>query len=97
MIYAKGSIEDAVNHCSLQEMEEAVPMTRLERSCLRKWVKSGHDIDTNPWRCYEPDGSDMNYLKAYRILYGVSHGPWDSWEYSTYIQLDSSGKYGISH
>ena len=71
MIYEKGSIDYDINLCSLQEMEEAVPMTLLERSRLRSWAKDGHDVDSNPWKMYEPDGSDMNYLKAHRIRFGV--------------------------
>ena len=85
MIYEKGSIDYDINLCSLQEMEEAVPMTLLERSRLRSWAKDGHDGDSNPRKRYELDGSDMNYLKAHRIRLGVSHGLWDSWEYAPYL------------
>ena len=87
MIYKKGSIDYAVNLESLREMEMIVPMTSYEREDLRRWVKSGHDIDSNPWHYYEADYSEMNYLKARRILFGASHGFWDSWEY------DSTGIY----
>lgn len=85
MIYAEGSVEYAVNLESLHEMEEVVPMTLRERSLLRAWVKRGHDLDSNPWKIFEPDGSNMNYLKALRIRVGASHGPWDSWEFAPYI------------
>ena len=66
MIYEKGSVDYDVNLCSLHEMEEVVPMTLLERSRLRSWAKDGHDVDSNPWKIFEPDGSNMNYLKAHR-------------------------------
>lgn len=95
MIYEKGTIDYQVNLCSLHEMEEVVPMTLLERSRLRDWAKSGHDVDTNPWKIYEPDGSDMNYLKAHRIRYGYAHGPWDSWEYAAHSCEIPDGFYVI--
>ncbi len=81
--YRRGSVDYNVNLVSMHEMEEAVPMTAHERQCLRNWAKSGHDIDSNPWNYFEPDFSEMNYLKARRIKFGMSHGPWDSWEYDT--------------
>lgn len=79
--YKRGTVDYNVNMVSLQEMEEVVPMTSSERQCLRNWAKGGHDVDSNPWNYYESDFSEMNYLKARRIKYGTSHGPWDSWEY----------------
>lgn len=85
MIYRKGSVDYEINRFSLHEMEEVVPMTLLERSRIRAWVSEGHDLDSNPWKIFEPDGSDMNYLKAHRIRYGVPHGLWDSWEYAPYL------------
>jgi len=95
MIYKKGSVDYEVNRCSLREMEEVVPMTIQEREQLRKWTTEGHDVDSNPWKVYEPDGSDMNYLKAYRILHGVSHGIWDSWEFDPYLCETPDGMYVI--
>jgi len=83
MRYIKGSVDYAVNLAALREMEEAVPMTLHERECLRNWVRSGHDIDSNPWRYYESDKLEMNYLKARRILFGASHGAWDTWEFDS--------------
>ncbi len=81
MRYKKGSVDYAVNLEALREMEEVVPMTRHERECLRNWARSGHDIDSNPWHYHESDHREMNYLKARRIIYGASHGAWDSWEF----------------
>ncbi len=86
MIYPKGSIDYEINREALRELEEMIPMTSLERSRIREWVMSGHEMETNPFRLCELDGSEMNYLKAYRIYYGASHGYWDSWEYSAYIK-----------
>ena len=48
MIYDKRSIDYQVNVFSLHEMEEVVPMTLRERSCLRRWVRSGHELESNP-------------------------------------------------
>ncbi len=87
MTYPKDSIDYQINMEALREMEEMVPMTLLERSRIRYWVKTGHDLETNPFKIYEPDGSGMNYLKAHRIVYGMAHGFWDAWEFASYIKL----------
>ena len=80
MIYDKRSIDYQVNVFSLHEMEEVVPMTLRERSCLRRWVRSGHELESNPWGLLDPDGMPLNYLQAYRIEYSYSSGPWDYWK-----------------
>ncbi len=95
MIYASDSLEYHTNIAAFRELEEHVPMTRFERESVRLWVKFGHDIDTNPWKVYEPDGQSMNYLKALRIRRGASHGPWDSWEYAPFICDTDDGFYVI--
>ncbi len=83
LIYKRNSIDFKVNLAALHEMEEVVPMTAQERRFLRNWALAGHDVESNPWNYFEPDYSEMNYLKARRIMFGSSHGPWDSWEYDT--------------
>ena len=75
MIYDKKSIDYQINKEALREMEEDVPMTLHERESIRKWVKHGHEIDSNPWDYYDSDGYMMNYLQAYRIRFGYSSGP----------------------
>ena len=89
MIYQQDSFEFKANRAAFLEMEKVVPMTSLERSSFRHWILNGHDLDSNPWRYFEPDGSPMNFLKAHRIRYGYSHGPWDSWEYAVHLILNS--------
>ena len=90
MIYQTNTFEFKMNRAAFREMEEVVPMTSVERSQVSKWVLHGHDLDSNPWDYFEPDdGSPMNFLKALRIRYGYSHGPWDSWEYAAYLILHS--------
>ena len=79
MLCDKKSMEYQINREALHEMEQIVPMTLEERAALRKWVKAGHEVDSNPWDYYEGDGYPMNYLQAYRIKYGYSSGPWDYW------------------
>ena len=83
MKYTKGSVEYLVNVETLREMEEVVPMTTIERRLIRGWVRNGHDVDSNPWHYLENSNTEMNYLKARRIIYGMSHGPWDDWEYDS--------------
>ena len=90
MTYRKGSSDFSLNLVALSEMEEIVPMTSFERAYIRAWVKSGHDLDSNPWNYLESDGVPMNYLKAYRIRYGASHGTWDHWEFDQSWILDES-------
>ena len=55
-------------------------MTLRERSCLRRRVRSGHELESNPWGLLDSDGMPLNYLQAYRIEYGYSSGPWDYWK-----------------
>lgn len=80
MRYPKDSAEYMVNMESLRELEEVVPMTLPERSALRRWVTKGFDIETNPWNAVDEVGCPLNYLRAYRLEYGYSSGPWDTWK-----------------
>jgi len=77
--YPQDSVDYEVNLQSLYEMEKVVPMTLSERTKLRKWVRQGHDIESNPWNYSDGDGFQMNYLQAYRLVNGFSSGPWDYW------------------
>ena len=92
MRYMRETPEYGLNCDSLREMEEAIPMTLSERTHFRKWVHDGNDVLSNPWKYFEQDGSSMNYLKAFRLRFGASHGEWDSWEYDTFMIPDGSGK-----
>lgn len=51
----------------LREFEDTVPMTRPERDALHRWVRGGHDINSNPWGYDYGDGWEMNYLEAMRM------------------------------
>jgi len=79
MIFDKNSIDYQINIFTFHEMEDCVPMTRPERYALRYWVRSGHDVESNPWDYRDSDGMMLNYLQAYRIHNGYSSGPWDCW------------------
>ena len=79
MIYDRNSIDYQVNLWTLHEMEEVVPMTLYERESIRKWVRSGHEVESNPWGFLDSDGYPLNYLQAFRLEYGFSSGPWDYW------------------
>ena len=91
MKFRKGTPEFEYNMDAMHEMEESIPMTRSERENLHFWVQHGNDIDTNPWKIREPDGSPMLFLKALRVHQGYPHGPWDSWEYSDCIMPENPG------
>ena len=80
MKFPKKSLEYSINLQALYEMEEVVPMTSIERRYLRQWVKSGHDIETNPWNSIDEFGYQLNYLRAFRLEFGISSGPWDFWK-----------------
>ncbi|MFR0848614.1 MAG: hypothetical protein ACLSG9_12120 [Eubacterium sp.] len=68
----KNSMDYQLNLLALEEMENLVPMTLHERTCIRKWVKSGHEIESNPWHYLDADGMPLNYLQAFRLKYGIS-------------------------
>ena len=91
MKFRKGTPEFEYNMDAMHEMEEFVPMTRSERDRLHDWVWYGNDINTNPWKIFEPDGTSMCFLKALRVRQGCSHGPWDSWEYANCIMPENPG------
>lgn len=80
MRFDKRSPEYQTNLEAFREMDIYVPMTRDERTALRSWVQSGHDIETNPWNYSDCDGWPLNYLQAYRLKNGYSSGPWDYWK-----------------
>lgn len=61
------SIEKEYLRDRLREFEDAVPMTQSERKAIRRWVRSGHDINTNPWGYCYGNGWELNYLEALRI------------------------------
>lgn len=66
----KKSIEYQLNKVALREMEEVVPMLPCERNAIRKWVRMGHEVESNPWGYYDADGFMLNYLQAFRINSG---------------------------
>ena len=78
--YMRDSVDYEVNREILKEMEEVVPMTLSERHKLRIWVRNGHDVESNPWGYLDSDGCPMNYIQAYRLEFGYSSGPWDTWK-----------------
>ena len=87
MRYTKKSIDYELNWESFREMDMIVPMTKPERNALRRWIRNGYDIETNPWNACDSDGVQLNYLRAYRLEYGYSSGPWGTWtgpEYQWY-------------
>lgn len=79
-MFDKKSIDYQVNLETLHEMEELVPMTLRERRCIRKWVKKGHEVESNPWNYLDSDGLPLNYLQAFRLEFGYLSGPWDYWK-----------------
>lgn len=50
----------------LKEYEKITPMTEVERSVLREWVKAGNSVYENgAFACYE-GGRPVNFLDVYR-------------------------------
>lgn len=78
MRYAKGSVDYEVNMWEFLEIQKMIPMTVPERKAFRSWVKSGHDVDSNPWDRLDYDGEPMNFLLAYREEYGYPPTVWVS-------------------
>lgn len=77
---AKHTIDYELNMQELREFEEQAPMTLRERAEIRKWVKRGYTIDSNPWHEMDFDDQEMNFLQAYRIHNGYKEGYWDYWK-----------------
>lgn len=66
----------------LNETENIVPMTTPDRNRLRRWVYSGHSVDTNPWNYLDDDGNEMNYIEA---LYRHREETWGRYYRPLYI------------
>lgn len=96
MKYAYSSFEYDANLSAFHEMEEVIPMTTLERKKVLNWVQYGHDLDSNPWGYYDRSGFEMNFLHALRIRNGVSHGPWDDWEFDTPYRYEDTNNQFVS-
>lgn len=79
MKYDRHSADYQVNMEALWELENCVPMTRPERDAVRRWVMRGYELESNPWDYKDADGWSLNFLQAYRLHFGYSSGPWDSW------------------
>lgn len=80
MMIDKESMDYHCNLMELDDMEDRIPMTRNERNCIRKWVRNGHSIETNPWNYTDSDNYQLNYLQAFRLKYGYPSGRWDYWK-----------------
>lgn len=79
MRHDEKAIDHQFNIRALEEMELTIPMTVPERNNLRRWVRQGHEPDSNPWDYRDADGVLLNFLQAFRLRYGYSSGPWDYW------------------
>lgn len=79
MRFEKNSLDYQINMEAFHEMDDCVPMTKPERDALRRWVKRGNYIESNPWEFTDSNGWPLNYLQAYRLKKGYSSGPWDYW------------------
>lgn len=80
----KNSMDYQLNLLALEEMENLVPMTLHERTCIRKWVKSGHEIESQSMAL---SGCRWN---AFKLPSGLSPEIWISqW---TLELLERSGR-----
>lgn len=89
MKYPKNSTDYEVNLVAYWEMIELIPLTKTEFNAFRNWALAGNDVEDNPWHFLDDDGCPMNFVKAYRIYYGASHGPWDTWDYCDPEELET--------
>lgn len=55
----------------LKTYEESVPMTLPERKELRKWVKAGNSVHSNPGLFAYENGNEMDFLDALRFMDGI--------------------------
>lgn len=55
----------------LSEYESQYHLTRQERQQLRRWVRSGNDVTSNPWHYEYGDGWEMDFICALRMDEGI--------------------------
>lgn len=55
----------------LSEYESQYHLTRQERQQLRRWVRDGNDINSNPWNYEYDDGWKMDFICALRTDEGI--------------------------
>lgn len=51
----------------LKTYKESVPMTLSEQKELRKWVKGGNSVHSNPGLWAYENGNEMDFLDALRF------------------------------
>ena len=51
----------------LSEYESQYHLTRQERQQLRRWVRCGNDVTSNPWHYEYGDGWEMDFIYALRM------------------------------
>ena len=63
-------LEKQLQREQLSEYESNFTLTRLERQLLRRWVRHGNDVISNPWH-YGDDGWKLDFITALRIDLGI--------------------------
>ena len=65
------SFEKQLMSEQLSEYESQYHLSRQERLLLRLWVRSGNDINSNPWNYEYGDGWKMDFICALRMDEGI--------------------------
>lgn len=68
--YSTQQIRQYLNQ-ELKAYEESASMTLPERKELRKWVKSGNSVHSNPGLWAYENGNEMSFLDALRFVDGL--------------------------
>lgn len=61
------TLEKQLQLKQLLEYESQHTLTRQERQQLRRWVRGGNDVSSNPWHYEYGDGWEMDFICALRM------------------------------
>lgn len=67
----RSSLEKQLMLEQLSEYEAQYILTRQERQQLRRWVRDGNDVTSNPWHYEYGDGWEMDFICALRMDEGI--------------------------
>ena len=67
----RSTLEKQLQLEQLLEYESQHTLTHQERRQLRRWVRGGNDVTSNPWHYEYDDGWEMDFICALRMDEGI--------------------------
>lgn len=67
----RSPLEKQLQREQLLEYESHFNLTPLERQLLRRWVRYGNDVISNPWHYESGDGWELDFICALRTDLGI--------------------------